>query len=145
MFIGFTGKAFALLDSKGRIHIPSRFVEILTNHFDETLVVSISDGCLSAYPAEEWKRLEEKLKALSSDQNTRDLMRIFYSRIAVCPIKNGRVLLPAHLRDHARLDKEVVLVGLGNKIEIWNKQNWERFEESRTGKELDDRLSKIAF
>jgi MraZ protein len=145
VFIGFTGKAAAVLDSKGRVHIPSRFMEVLTNHYDPNLVVSISDGCLAGYPTQEWKRLEEKLKGLASDHNTREIMRIFYSRVTVCPIRNGRILLPASLREHANLDKEVVLIGMGNKIEIWNKADWEKFEESHSGRELDEKLSNIPF
>jgi len=145
VFIGFTGKATAVLDSKGRVHIPARFMEILANHYDQTFVVSISDGCLAGYPTQEWKRLEEKLKELTSDQNTREIMRIFYSRITVCPLRNGRILIPAPLREHANLEKEVVLIGMGNKIEIWNKNDWDRFEESHTGQELDEKLSNIPF
>ena len=122
----FRGNFEHTIDPKGRLSIPSKFREILTKKYDERLVVTNFDGCLVAYPYEEWVQLEEKASSLSMvKKETRAFMRFFYSSAIECIVdKQGRILIPQTLRDYADLEKEVVLVGQLRKIEIWSKKRW---------------------
>ena len=122
----FRGRFEHNIDPKGRVSIPAKFREILVKKYDERLVVTNFDGCLVAYPYEEWVQLEEKASALSMvKKETRAFMRFFYSSAIECTLdKQGRILIPHTLREYADLDKEVVLVGQLKKIEIWSKERW---------------------
>ncbi len=122
----FRGRFEHTIDPKGRVSIPSKFREILTKKYDERLVVTNFDGCLVAYPYEEWAQLEEKASSLSMvKKETRAFMRFFYSSAIECTLdKQGRILIPQTLREYADLEKEVVLAGQLRKIEIWSKKRW---------------------
>ena len=122
----FRGRHEHTIDPKGRVSIPAKFREILTKKYDERLVITNFDGCLVAYPYEEWIRLEEKASSLSMvKKETRSFMRFFYSSAIECILdKQGRILIPQTLREYADLEKEVVLVGQLRKIEIWSKERW---------------------
>jgi MraZ protein len=122
----FRGRYEYTVDSKGRISIPSRFREILNKKYDDRLVITNFDHCLVAFPYEEWALLEEKVKALSfMNRTSRTFYRFFYSSAIDCVIdKQGRLLIPPALRDYANLQKDIVLVGEGKKIEIWAKERW---------------------
>ena len=84
------------------------------------------DGCLSIYPNDEWKTFEEKLKALPlNDKNARAFLRFFVASATVCELdKQGRILVPATLREFAGLNKDVVLTGNLTRIEVWSKEKW---------------------
>jgi MraZ protein len=114
------------IDSKGRISIPSKFREILNKKYDDRLVITNFDNCLVAFPYEEWSVLEEKVNSLSLvKKEVKTFLRFFYSSAMDCMIdKQGRLLIPQTLRDYANLQKDVVLVGEGKKIEIWAKERW---------------------
>jgi MraZ protein len=129
------------IDAKGRISIPSKFREVLNKKYDDRLVISHYDQCLVAYPFEEWTFLEEKQKLLPQmKKETKTYLRFFYSSGVDCTIdKQGRLLIPQTHRDYANLQKEVVLVGVGTRIEIWDKQKWE--EEFRKAQESFDQDS----
>jgi MraZ protein len=122
----FRGRHEHTIDPKGRVSIPAKFREFLTKKFDERLVITNFDGCLVAYPYEEWIRLEEKASSLSMvKKETRSFMRFFFSSAIECILdKQGRILIPQTLREYADLEKEVVLVGQLRKIEIWSKERW---------------------
>jgi len=137
----FRGRYEYAIDSKGRISIPSKFKEILNQEYDSRLVITNYDHCLVAFPYQEWSLMEEKVKNLPTlSKEGRAFFRFFYSSGIDCEIdKHGRLLIPQSLRDYANLQKDVVLVGSGKKIEIWNKQRWE--EEFRKSQENFDRVT----
>ncbi len=119
----FRGEFNHTIDAKGRIIIPVKFREKLGEDF---IVTQGLDGCLSAYPVEEWKHFEENLTALSLiKKENRQLIRFFVSRAAEVELdKQGRILIPGPLREYACLEKDVVLVGVLNRVEIWDKQRY---------------------
>ena len=120
----FMGEYVHTIDAKGRIIIPSKFREELGEEFVLTLGL---DGCLFAYPYSEWQIFVEKLKTLPGTKEARQLQRYFMAGAAACQAdKQGRILIPAKLREHAALEKDIVFVGVLNKIEIWNKERWEK-------------------
>ena len=137
----FRGRYEYTIDSKGRVSIPSKFKEILNQQYDERLVITNYDLCLVAFPHQEWSAIEEKVKNLSTlNKEARAFLRFFYSSGIDCELdRQGRVLIPQSLRDYANLQKDVVLVGSGKKIEIWNKERWG--EEFRKSQESFDQVT----
>ena len=119
----FMGEYSHTIDTKGRLIIPSRFRKEL----GETFVVTKGlDGCLFVFSDEEWKAFEIKLKSLPlTNKNARQFARFFVAGATPCELdKQGRILLPATLREFAGLEKDVVLTGMLNRIEIWSKDKW---------------------
>ena len=121
----FMGEYNHTVDAKGRLIVPSKFREQLG---DEFVVTKGLDGCLFVYENTEWKALEEKLHALPlTNANARKFSRFFLAGATTCEVdKQGRILLPAVLREFAGIDKEAVLVGVGSRIEIWNRDTWNK-------------------
>ena len=119
----FMGEYNHTIDAKGRLIVPSKFREQLG---DEFVVTKGLDGCLFVYDNSEWKNFEEKLQSLPlTNTNARKFSRFFLAGASACEVdKQGRILIPAVLREFACLEKEVVLVGVGSRIEIWHKANW---------------------
>jgi len=119
----FMGEYNHTVDAKGRLIVPSKFREQLG---DEFVVTKGLDGCLFLYENTEWKALEEKLHSLPlTNTNARKFSRFFLAGATACEVdKQGRILLPAVLRDFAQIAKDAVLVGVGSRIEIWSKENW---------------------
>ena len=120
----FMGEYSHSIDEKGRLIIPSRFREELGNRFVLTRGL---DGCLCVYPDAEWNKLEEKLRSLPlTNKNARTITRFLVSGAAQCELdKQGRILVPAALREYAGLVKDVVLTGNLERIEIWDKAKWD--------------------
>ena len=119
----FMGEYSHTIDTKGRLIIPSKFREEL----GETFVVTKGlDGCLFVFSDEEWKAFEIKLKSLPlTNKNARQFARFFVAGATPSELdKQGRILLPATLREFAGLEKDVVLTGMLNRIEIWSKEKW---------------------
>ena len=114
------------LDSKGRLIIPAKFREQLGTNF---IVTRGLDGCLFGYPLNEWTRLEEKLKALPlTKRDARAFVRFLYSAATNCEFdKQGRINIPVTLRQHAQLSKQCVIVGVSNRLEIWDCERWNQF------------------
>ena len=118
----FMGEYNHTIDAKGRIIIPSKFREALGDNFVVTLGL---DGCLFVYPNEEWMNFVAQLKSLPGSKEARQMQRYFMAGAADCEVdKQGRILLPSVLREHAGIDKDAVLVGVGSRIEIWSKDAW---------------------
>lgn len=119
----FMGEYSHTIDAKGRLIIPSRFREQLGEEF---VLTKGLDGCLSIYPMDEWTAFEEKLRALPlTNKNARTFSRFFVAGATTCELdKQGRILVPATLREFAGLEKDVVLTGSLNRIEIWSKAKW---------------------
>lgn len=113
------------LDAKGRLIIPAKLRDRLGEEF---VVTQGLDGCLFAFPYEEWKKFEEKLQQLPlSVAKARNFSRYFLAHAASCELdRQGRILLPYKLRQAAGLEKEVVLAGVGNRVEIWDAARWEQ-------------------
>lgn len=125
----FSGMYYNTIDSKGRIMIPSTFRDVLAMHYSSGLVLvnEALDPCLLAFPVEEWNRHLEKLNSLPQfNKHVRFYMRKVVASATQCEIdSHGRVLIPVALRKVAFLQKEAVVAGQGNKIEIWDKQKWD--------------------
>ena len=119
----FMGEYNHSIDGKGRIIIPSKFRETLG---DEFVVTQGLDGCLFVYPNDEWMNFVNQLKSLPGTKEARQLQRYFMAGAASCEVdKQGRILIPTKLREQAALEKDIVFVGVLNKIEIWSKERWE--------------------
>ena len=136
----FRGRYEHTIDAKGRISIPSKFREVLGKKYDDRLVITNFDHCLVAFPYEEWSLLEQKVGTFSlMKKETSAFFRFFYSSAMDCDIdKQGRLLIPQTLRDYAGLQKDVVLVGEGKRIEIFAKERW--LEEAR---KIEDNFDQI--
>lgn len=126
---GFSGKHYNSLDPKGRLIIPAPFREILSSNHSSKLIITneVFDKCLCAYAVDEWQKLIEKVNQLPQ---TSDAVKYFMRRVigsaVECEIdRQGRVLVVSALRVDAELNSEVVLLGLGNRIEIWNRNEFE--------------------
>jgi MraZ protein len=121
----FRGRFEHSLDEKGRIAIPSRFREALKE--DETLFVTHGEKCLTVYPQAEWFELEVKIAKLPQfDPKIAAFKRLVIGCAQECSIdKAGRILLPPDLRRDARIDKDCIVLGQLNKIEIWSRDLWE--------------------
>lgn len=119
----FMGEYSHTIDPKGRLIIPSKFREQLG---DEFVLTKGLDGCLSIYPMDEWGIFEEQLRSLPlTNKNARTFSRFFVAGATSCELdKQGRILVPGTLREFAGLEKDVVLTGNINRIEIWSKQKW---------------------
>ena len=122
----FMGEYNHTVDTKGRLIIPSKFREQLGEEF---IVTKGLDGCLFVFPQDEWQAFEEKLRTLPLTQKgARQFTRFFVAGATPCELdKQGRILLPATLREFAGLDKDVVLAGMLNRIEIWSKECLRRY------------------
>lgn len=119
---GLTGEYRHTLDAKGRLFMPSRLLKALGDPF---FIFKSSDNCLNVYPREQWEMLEEKLAALPKEQS-RELRRSLFPTAQECePDSQGRILLAQNLREHAELDKNIVIIGLGEYAEIWDANTWD--------------------
>ena len=130
MFRGFSSVS---LDSKGRVAIPSRYRDRLMVDAGGCLVQTINplDRSLWLYPLPDWEHIEEKLAGLSDfDRQSRRAKQMMRGYATDCQLDaHGRILVPAELRDYARIDKQAVILGQGNKFEIWNRASWEEQRE----------------
>lgn len=122
----FLGEYQHTIDAKGRLIIPARLREGLGDRF---VVTKGLDGCLFAYPPQEWSNLEQKMRSLPNTRaDARAFVRFFFAGATECEIdKQGRVLIPGNLRDYASLDKEVVVIGVASRVEIWAQDRWEQY------------------
>ena len=115
------------LDSKGRMAVPTKYRDALTRQCEGQMVVTVDrDTCLLLYPLPEWEEIERKLVRLPSfNKQARRLQRLLIGHATECELDgNGRILLPQPLREFAAMDKSVVLIGQGNKFEIWAEDRW---------------------
>jgi MraZ protein len=117
------------IDPKGRLPVPAAFRRVLGRDGVKSLVVTPLDGCLAAYPPEEWERLEAQLRALPAfSKPVKALTRLLASRAVDCALDSqGRILLPQPLRQGAGLRAEAVVVGVLNRFEVWAPETWEAF------------------
>lgn len=129
----FIGEYQHNIDNKGRLIIPSKLREGLGENF---IMTKGLDNCLFVYSKSEWNILEEKLKSLPlTSRDARAFVRFFFSGATECELdKQGRILIPANLRNHSKLEKEAIIIGVGTRVEIWSKEEWDIYNE-------DDSLS----
>ena len=120
------------VDAKGRVIMPAKFREDIGDIF---YVTKGSDNCLKAYAKEEWEVFMAKINALpESDPNARSYKRNILSNSGECELdKQGRILLSENLRNYASLKKEVTIIGVSSYIEIWDTEEWNKYNESSVG------------
>lgn len=118
------------MDSKGRMAIPSRFRDALASVCDGELVLTIDteERCLLLYPLQEWETIQQKIESLPSyNKAVRRLQRLLIGHATDIEMDGaGRILVPGPLREHARLGKRVILLGQGNKFEVWDEDYWQQ-------------------
>ena len=133
------------MDAKGRVSIPAAFRTELMARSESPPILTNDKGCLALYSKEDWVQIEEKLAARSPVQpETRAYLRFFVSGATECPFDSqGRILVPQHLRDHARLEREIMIAGVGPSIEIWDKTLFDQ-ELQRTLAKFDEIASVVA-
>lgn len=132
------------LDAKGRISMPAK----LRRDMGESFVVTKGlDGCLFAFSREEWMNFETKLKSLPlSDKNARNFVRFFLAGATECELdKQGRFLIPANLRTSAKLEKDAVIIGVGTRLEIWNKEDWTSKDEEISADEIAENMTELGI
>ena len=126
----FYGEYLHSMDRKGRLILPAKFREIAKSNFIEKFFVTRGlDKCLFMFSEEEWRSQESKFKAISfTKQQARTFNRLYFSgAVEVLPDRQGRILLPQYLKDFAEIKREVVIVGVSNRVEIWAKDKWQEF------------------
>lgn len=143
----FKGRYEHLIDGKGRLSIPSRFRDTLNERYDSRLVVTTYDNCLIAYPFAEWQKLEDKIATLPEfKKDTKAFLRFFYSSATDCAIDRlGRILIPQTLRDYAKLEKEVVLIGAFRHMELWSKPLWDEAEKAASQEDIVNTLERLGL
>jgi len=151
----FRGANAINLDSKGRLKIPTKYRESLMDDCQGQLVctIDISQKCLLLYPLPEWEEIELKLRKLSStNPHERRLLRLLLGNVREAEMdRSGRVLIAPHLRQHADLEKQIMLVGQLNKFEIWSDQVWNKqiaediATEQQGDFELTERLQEFSL
>tara|TARA_B100000315_G_C14472977_1_gene539270 strand:- start:412 stop:849 length:438 start_codon:yes stop_codon:yes gene_type:complete len=118
------------LDTKDRFILPAKFREKLKKLKQTKLYITRGlDGCLSLYVEKEWKKLEEKLSSLSfTKQQSRFFNRLFFSGATEIETDTqGRITVPEYLKEFAKINREIVIVGIVNRIEVWDKVKWSKF------------------
>ena len=133
---GFSGTYYNTLDPKGRVIIPAQFRELLaSSHNNSKLILAneVFDKCLRAYPVDEWSLLIEKMK---DKPQTSEAVKYFMRRVIgsaqECEIdRQGRILVPSVLRLNAGLNSEIVLIGLGEKLELWDRNEYDSTVDPR--------------
>ena len=143
----FLGKYSHNIDAKGRVIIPAKFREQLGEQF---IITNGFEGCLFVYHMNEWEELSASLSKLPSNQKSaRYLQRTFLSGAAEAePDKQGKVLITPPHREYAGLSKEVVIIGVSKRVEIWDAQRWAEYtqnEEEMTVEEAAESLEEISF
>ena len=132
------------LDAKGRLSMPAK----LRRDMGEAFILTKGlDGCLFAFSQNEWMNFESKLKSLPlSDKNARNFVRFFLAGATECEIdKQGRFLIPGNLREAAKLEKEAVIIGVGTRLEIWNKETWLSKDEEISADEIAENMTMLGI
>lgn len=140
----FKGEYNHTVDTKGRLIVPAKFREMLGDTF---VVTKGLDGCLFVYPNEEWTNIENKFREIPlTTKDARKFSRFFFAGAADCEVdKQGRILIPSVLREFAGLKKEVVLVGVLNRIEIWSKERWLGENEYEDMDEVAEHMAELGL
>lgn len=134
------------LDVKGRLIMPAKLREDMGEKF---IVTKGLDGCLFGFSQAEWSNFEEKLKTLPlTNKNARDFVRFFLSGAIECEIdKQGRFLIASNLREYANMEKDVVIIGVGTRLEIWNRDKWKSYnsDENISADEIAENMTMLGI
>lgn len=134
------------LDDKGRVSIPAKFRDDLGSTF---IVTKGLDNCLFVYSKKEWETFEEKLKTLPlTNPNARNFIRFFFAGATECELdKQGRINIPQNLREYALLKKDVYIVGVSTRVEIWDKEKWQNYtsNENLNVEEIANQMSNLGI
>lgn len=134
------------LDVKGRLILPAKIREDMGDKF---IVTKGLDGCLFGFSQNEWTNFEEKLKTLPlTNKNARDFVRFFLSGATECGIdKQGRFLIAGNLREYANLEKDAIIIGVGTRIEIWNREKWKSYnsDENISADEIAENMTMLGI
>jgi MraZ protein len=129
----FYGEYAHSIDNKGRLILPSKLRETAKNNFVEKFYITRGlDKCLFMFSEEEWKSAEQKFKSMSfTKHDSRKFNRLYFSgAVEIIPDKQGRILLPSYLKDFAQIKRDVVIIGVSSRIEVWAKDQWQEFYRS---------------
>lgn len=130
------------LDSKGRVNFPSKLRDALGSHF---VITRGLDGCLFVYGMDEWEKMGEKIANMPMSKG-RNFQRYFFgSAIEVEPDKQGRVMIPANLRNFAGLEKEIVILGTTNRAEIWDAVQYEQMDAQISSEVIAQEMEQYEF
>jgi len=137
----FLGEYKHTLDKKGRIIIPSRFRQELGDSF---IITCGFEKCLTIYPMDRWEEISDKISNLPFvDRNVRSFIRLIYSKaVEVSLDKLGRIVIPQNLREYASLDKDAVINGILDNIEVWDKSIWEEYA-NKASDDFEDQAQKL--
>lgn len=142
----FYGEYQHTVDPKGRVIVPSKFRDDLGEKF---ILTKGLDNCLFGYSVDEWKNFETKLRTLPlADKDARAFMRFFFAGASECEVdKQGRILIPQNLREHAQLDKDIYIIGMSTRIEVWDKAKWEtyRSDDNLSADKLAEKLAMLGI
>ena len=134
------------LDVKGRLILPAKIREDMGDKF---IVTKGLDGCLFGFSQNELTNFEEKLKTLPlTNKNARDFVRFFLSGATECEIdKQGRFLITSNLREYATLEKDAIIIGVGTRIEIWNREKWKSYnsDENISADEIAENMTMLGI
>jgi MraZ protein len=135
----FRGSSFHTIDPKGRVIIPARFRDVIKASGTDGVMITCMDGCLYAYTHDQWGKLEQKILHLpEKSEAMRRFQRVFIGGANDCKCDaQGRVLIPPFLKQYSGLEKDIVLVGVLNRFEIWSRENYDR-ENGLMEKDLGD-------
>jgi MraZ protein len=144
----FYGEYLHSIDRKGRLILPSRFREVSKANFIEKFFVTRGlDKCLFMFSEEEWRSQEQKFRTVSfTKQQGRTFNRLYFSgAVEVIPDRQGRILIPQYLKDFAQIKRDVMIVGVSNRIEIWSKDLWQKFysDSRQSFEEIAEKLMDI--
>lgn len=140
----FIGEYAHTIDAKGRVIMPVKFRADLGERF---VVTKGLDGCLFVYSLEEWKNLEEKMKSLPlTSKDARSFIRFFFSGAIECELDSqGRILISSNLREYAGLEKELIIIGVSTRVEIWSKEKWNHYSEDEDSEALAEKMSLLGI
>lgn len=147
----FRGRWEHTIDDKGRVSLPVKWREILQKKYDGSIVITNYDGCILAYPADEWIIAEQKIRNRPpKNRKERDYQRFLISGAAECSIdRQGRILIPLSLKAYAQLGKNVVFAGHINHFEIWNRERFDQIinqaQDYEAGEEINEILQDIGL
>ncbi len=130
------------LDAKGRLFIPAKLREQLGDSF---VVTKGLDECLFAYPQEAWEKLEQKIRQLPMSKS-RSLQRFFLSSAADVTVdRQGRIIIPPVLRSYAGLERDVVVIGVGERAELWDAQRWNAYTDDLDSESIAQAMEELGF
>ena len=134
------------LDAKGRLIMPAKLREDMGEKF---IITKGLDGCLFGFSQNEWTNFEEKLKTLPlTNKNARDFVRFFLSGAIECELdKQGRFLIASNLREYANMGKDVAIIGVGTRLEIWDREKWKAYnsDENISADEIAENMTMLGI